>query len=216
MTVPCSDWSIGRSPLHCSLIDNRVWIGPKVGLASIVLLSKTMSWLVRRSVSPYLFYCVWPCSHWSLSGSRLHCSIVYDRVLIGPSVSLASIVLLSMTVTCSDWSIGRSHLHCSLVDDRVLIGLKVGLASIVLSLMTVFLLVRRSVSLPLFSCRWPCSDWSVGRSHLRCSIAHELVLIGPWSVSSPLFLCAWPCSDWSVGWSRLHCSIAHDRVLFGP
>ena len=119
-----------------------------------------------------------------------------------------------MTVPCSDWSICRSHLHCSLVDDRVLFGPKVCLASIVLLLMTVFWLVRRSVWLPLFSCRWPCSDCSVGRSHLCCSIAHDRVLIGPWSVSSPLFYCAWPCSDWSVGRSRIHCSIVDDSTVF--
>ena len=133
---PFSHWSVCRSRLHCSLVDDRVLICPYVGLASIVLLSMTMFWLVTRSVSSPLFYCAWPCSDLSLVG-------------------LVSVVLLCMTVFwlvrrlvshplfyCrwprSDWSVVRSRLHCSIVDDRVLIDPWVGLASIVLLSMTMF------------------------------------------------------------------------------
>ena len=174
---PCSDWSEGRSRLRCSIEHNRVLIGP---------------W----SVSSPLFYCVWPCSDWSVGWSRFHCSLVDDRVLIGPKVSLASIVLLLMTVfwlvrrsvspplfscrwPCSDWSAGRSRLRCCHVDNSVLFGPLVGLASIVLLSMTMLWLIRRLVSPPLFTCRWPCSHWSVGRSRLHCSLVDDRVLFGP-------------------------------------
>ena len=191
----------------------------------------TVFWFVRRSVSHPLFYCAWPCSDWSVGLSRIHFSIVDDRFLIDPYVGLASIVHLSITVfwlvlrsvsspmfysawQCSDWSVGRSRIHCSIVHDRVLIGPYVGLASIVLLSMTVFSLIRMSVSPPLFTCRWPCSDWSIGRSRLHCSIAHDRVLIGPEVFSSsPLFYCRCPCSNWSVGRSHLHCSHVDERVL---
>ena len=213
---PCSDWSVSWSRLHSSNVDDRVLIDAWDGLASIVQLSMTVFWLV-------------------LGRSRLRCSIVLDRVLIGPWVGLASIVILSMTVFwlvrrsvshslfyCrwprSDWSVARSRLHCSIVVDRVLIDPWVGLASIVLLSMTVFWFVRRSVSHPLFYCAWPCSDRSVGRSLIHCSIVDDRFLIDPYvglasivhlsmtvfwlvyrSVSPPLFYWAWPCSDWSWG-----------------
>ena len=135
---PCSDWPVSRSRLHSSIVDDRVLIDPWVGLASIVLLSMTVFWLIRMSVSPPLFYFRWPYSDWSVGRSLLHCSSVDYCVLIDPYVGLSCIVLLSITVfwlirmsvspplfycrlLCSDWSVGRSLLHWSIVDDRVLI-----------------------------------------------------------------------------------------------
>ena len=156
----------------------------------------TVFWLVRRAVSPALFYCRWPCSDWSVGRSRLHCSHVDDCVLTEQEVGIVSIVLLSMSVfwfirgsaspplfycrwPYSNWSVGRSRLHNSIVDDRVLIDPWVGLASIVLLSMTVFCLIRSSVSPPLIYYRWPCSDWSEGRPRLHCSIVDDSVLIDP-------------------------------------
>ena len=137
---PCSVWSVGRSRLRCCLVDDFVLFGPLVGLASIVLLSMTVLWLIDRSVSPSLFTCRWPCSDWSVGRSRIHCSIAHDHFLICPSVGLVSVVLLCMTV---------------------------------------FWLVRRSVSHPLFYCRWPCSCSSVRRSRLHWSLVEGRFLIGP-------------------------------------